>query len=40
MLEDYNSQIINQDEMEKENEELKKYLEEEIEQNKEISDEN
>lgn len=28
MLEDYNSQIINQDEIEKENEELKKYLEE------------
>jgi hypothetical protein len=40
LLEEYNSQIIGQEDMERENEELKKYLEEEIEQNKELSEEN
>lgn len=39
LLEEYSSQIINQDELERQNEELKKYLEEEIYQNKQLSEE-
>ena len=40
ILEEYSNQFVNQEEIEKENEELKKYLEEEIEQNKELGDQN
>jgi cell shape-determining protein MreC len=38
ILEEYSNQLVNQEEVEKENEELKKYLEEEMEQNKQIAE--
>lgn len=39
MLEEYSSQFVDQEEIEKENDELKKYLEEELEEKNQISEE-
>lgn len=39
MLEEYSSQFFDQEEIEKENDELKKYLEEELEEKNQISEE-
>lgn len=40
LLEDCSGKVINQEDLEHENRELKKYLEEELEQNKQLSEEN
>lgn len=40
LVEEYGGHIINQEELEKQNDELKRYLQEEIEQNRQLSEQN